>query len=241
MSEPISDPTILVPIDASDAEDPPGALFELLGPHKLVVLGYYPVPDQTATEQARNQFGEEATAAIDAFADRFANGGAGAESLVVFTHDRSKTIDKIAAEYDVDAVLTPGVMGETLDRILVPLRGESNLERILGFVGVLLRESDARATIFHVVESDEEASRGELLVRGACDRLETEEGIDGARLDWRQETGSSTTNAIVSIGEEYDLLVAGESKPSLPERILGEITDSLIDESADPVLIVRDK
>lgn len=241
MSEPISSPAILVPVDASDATDPPPALVELLAPHQLIVLGYYLVPDQTATEQSRDQFGGEATDAVEAIANRFVERGAEAESVVVFTHDRSDTIDAVAAEHGVDAVLTPGRVDDGLDRILVPLRGDDNLERILGFVGVLLRESDATATVFNVVDSDEGASRGELLLRGAYDRLADEEGIDPARLDWRQERGDSVADAIVGAAEDYDLLVVGESEPSLTDRILGDVTDDVIDESSGPLLIVRDR
>lgn len=240
MSQTVSQPTVLVPIDASDPEEPPQALVELLGPHQLVILGYYPVPDQTAMDQARDQFGEEATASVEAIAERFAERGAGAESVVVFTHDRSQTIDNVAADYDVDAVLTAGDVGDFLDRILVPLRGDENLERILGFVGVLLHESDATATVFNVAGDDEETSRGESLVRGACDRLAEKEVIDPDRVDWRQEVDSSPTDAIIDAATEYDLLVVGESEPSLSERILGDVTSEIINRSPEPLLIVRD-
>ncbi|WP_324756267.1 universal stress protein [Haloarcula montana] len=241
MPEPLVDPTILVPIDASDTGEPSDALVKLLRPHQLVVLGYYPVPDQTATEQAREQFGEAATADIEAIADRFAEHGAGVESVVVFTHDRSQTIDNIAAEYDADAVLTPGIVGDTLDRILVPVRGDSNLARILGFVGGLLRGSDATATMYHVADAEADASHGELLVRGAADRLTEDEGIEGHRVDWRNERAGSTADAIIEAAEEYDLLIVGESEPSLTERILGDVTDTVIDKSSDPLLIVRNR
>lgn len=241
MPDPISNPTILVPIDAKGPSDPHPALVELLSPHRVVVLGYYEVPDQTVTDQAREQFGESATETTEAVAERFAGRGAGAESVVVFTRDRSTTIDTTAAEYGVDAVFTPGDVGEPLDRILVPLRGDDNLARILGFAGVLLRESDAAATMFNVADSEDEASRGELLVRGACDRLKDIEGIDPERVDWRQTRDSSATNAIVEAGKDHDLLVVGESKPSLTDRILGAVTNEVIEASSDPLLIVRDK
>jgi nucleotide-binding universal stress UspA family protein len=241
MSKPIADPTILVPVDASDTVEPPTALVELLRPHELVVLGYYPVTDQTSTDQARDEFGAETEEAIQAIADRFAERGGGAESVVVFTHNRSKTIDNVAAEYDVDAVLTPGAVGDRLERILVPLRGDENLDRILGFVGVLLRERDATVTLFNVVESEEDASHGELLVRGAADTLAEDEDVDPSRVDWRQERDSSPSAAISKASKEYDLLIVGESQPSLTERILGRVTDQVIEQSADPLLIVRDK
>jgi nucleotide-binding universal stress UspA family protein len=241
MSETISEPTVLVPIDASDPGEPSQGLVELLSPHQLVVLGYYPVPDQTATDHARRQFGEEATEAVEGIADRFAERGGGAEPVVVFTHDRSETIDNVAADYGVDAVLTAGPVGESLDRILVPLRGDDNLDRILAFVGVLLRDSDATATVFNVAESEADASQGELLVRGACDRLEEEEGIDPARIDWRQATGTAVTDTIVNVADAYDLVIVGESEPSLTERILGKVTNTIIDRSSEPLLIVRNR
>ena len=118
MPETVSQPTILVPIDASDLDVPSEALVELLSPHQLVILGYYPVPNQTATEQAREQFEAEATDATEAAADRLAEQGAEVKSVVVFTHDRSKTVDTAAAECDADAVLTAGAVGDVLDRIL---------------------------------------------------------------------------------------------------------------------------
>lgn len=240
MSETISEPTVLVPVDASDPEAPSQALVDVLSPHQLVVLGHYPVKDQAATSQIRAQFGEEATEATEAIANRFVEQGGDAEPVVVFTHDRSKTIDKIAAEHGVDAVLTAGTVGDFLDRILVPLRGDDNLERILGFVGVLLRESDATATMLNVAEGEEASSRGELLVRGACDRLE-DEGVDPARLGWREERSGSPVDAIGEAAVDYDILVVGETEPSLADRVLGDVTNRLIDGSSDPLLVVRNK
>lgn len=241
MSEIVSEPTILVPVDASEPGHPPEALVDLLHPHRIVVLGYYPVPDQTGIDQARDQFGDEVTETIDSIADRFAKRGGDVEAIVMFTRSRSDTIDNVAADYGADAILTTGLMGESLERILVPLRGEDNIERILGFLGGLVRESHASATLFNVATSDEEATHGELLIRGACDRLEEEEGIDPARVDWRQERASSVSGAITEAAEEYDILVVGESKPSLTERILGNVTNEVIEQSTDPLLIVRER
>jgi nucleotide-binding universal stress UspA family protein len=35
--------------------------------------------------------------------------------------------------------------------------------------------------------------------------------------------------------------VVGESEPSFTERVLGGVTDELIDKSSDPLLVVRNK
>lgn len=238
MATAVSDATILIKVDASDPGDPSEGLLELLGPHKVVVLGYRQVPDQSTSGQLREQFGEQDTAAIEAIADRFVDQGGTVESTVVFTRDPSKTVGRKADEYDADAVLTTGDIGETLERVLVPLRGDETLDRIVAFLAQLLADSTTTVTLFNVPENEEEASTGEFLLRGARDRL-IEDGIDPDRVDWRQENAPSAKQGILSAADEYDLLVVGSSEPTLRERVLGDVTNDLVDGSPAPVLIVR--
>lgn len=238
MGAAVSDATILIKVDASDPGDPSEGLLDLLGPHEVVVLGYRQVPDQSTSGQLREQFGEQDTAAIEAIADRFVDQRGTVESTVVFTRNPSKTVGRKADEYDADAVLTTGDIGETLERVLVPLRGDETLDRIVAFVGQLLADSTTTVTLFNVPENEEEASTGEFLLRGARDRL-IEDGIDPDRVDWRQKNAPSAKQGILSAADEYDLLVVGSSEPTLRERVLGDVTNDLVDGSPTPVLIVR--
>lgn len=231
--------TVLIPVNAADAEELPVALIDALSPLHVVILGYYPVPDQASPEQLRTNHGDEATAAIEETVDQFDGWGATVDSVVVFTHDHAETVDHIAVEYDVDAVLTPGDGDEDLTDVLVPVRGDENLEHIVSFVADLLRDSGATTTLYNVAESDDEASNGEFLLRGACDRL-AEIGIDPNRIEWRVDRGSSPSDTIVGVAEEYDMLVVGESEPSLRERIFGRMTGQVVDRVTQPVLVVRD-
>ena len=238
MSEYLDDPTILLPVNAADPEEPPPAIVELLHPHRVIVLGYYPVPDQASPEQFQDEYETEATDAIAEIAGHFDDSRGSVESIVVFTRDREETIDRVAAERGVDAVLTAGDAGEVLSRVLVPLKGDVNIEPIVAFVGDLLRESEAAVTLYHVADSDEDESRGEFLLRGACDRLE-EDGLDPDRIGWEQERAGSPASAIATTAEKFDLIVVGESNPTLRDRILGAVTSQLIVESTHPVLVVR--
>jgi nucleotide-binding universal stress UspA family protein len=73
---------------------------------------------------------------------------------------------------------------------------------------------------------------------GAVDRL-VEYGVDRERLDWRlSEAGDPQTN-IVELGGEYDLVVFGETEPSLRERIIGDVLSGIVDTLETPALIVR--
>jgi len=234
------DSTVLIPVNAAEAEDLPVTLVKTLAPLHIVVLGYYLVPNQAAPEQVRSNHKEEATAAIDDAVSQFTDRGAEVESVVVFTHDKDETIDHVADEYDVDAVLTPGEYVEELSRVLVPMRGDENLEKIISFSTDLLRQSDVTATLYNVAESDGDASHGELLLRGARDRL-AENGIAPDRVNWQVDRGDSPGDRIVTTAQEYDVLIVGESEPSLRERILGRITGHVVDRVEKPVFVVRDR
>jgi nucleotide-binding universal stress UspA family protein len=51
MPENSNRPSVLVPVDVSTDERPDPQLLELLEPARVVLGGWYPVPDQTLPEQ----------------------------------------------------------------------------------------------------------------------------------------------------------------------------------------------
>jgi len=237
MTTGLSQPTVLLPVDVDEPTTPPSALIDLLRPHRVVVLGYGMVPDQTPTEQYEAEFGDAARERIDAIADEF-DGENDIVSTVVFTRDRSQTVDRIAAEYGVDAVVTPAEIDDSVDEVLVPIKGDPNIVRIVEFTGRLLENSQTSVTVFHVAESDADEARAEFLLRGACDKLR-ELGVDSDRVGWKQERSGSAAKTIATTAEEYDLLVVGESEPSLRRRILGGVTGRISDRTTSPTLVVR--
>jgi nucleotide-binding universal stress UspA family protein len=233
-----SDSTILVPVDIS-ADDPPAQpLIDLSRSVDVVLLGYYPVPDQVAPAQLRQDHESDATAALEEITDVFSANGIDVTDVLVFTHDREDTIDRVADEHGCDAVLTLGE-AERMERVFVPVRGDTNLERIVSLLASVMRTSDASITFFHSVAEDSDPSHGEFLLRGAVDRLD-EAGIDRERIDWQLSDEESPHDEIIELAREYDLLVLGETKPSLRERILGSVPSRIVDEVDKPAFIVRD-
>lgn len=230
--------TILIPVDVSTDDRPSGAILELLHPADIVLVGWYPVPDQTAPEQMRDEYEADAIERIEAIADDLPHASGAIETLVVFTRDRADTVDRVADEYDCDAVLVARDVG-AVDRVFVPIRGDLNLDAILSFAGVLLEESQAAITLFHASPAGEEdPSAGDLLLQGAEDRL-LEAGIDAARIDTVNVSTENPVDEIVAAGEEADVLIIGETEPSLVERILGDVPSRIIERSSRPVLVVR--
>jgi nucleotide-binding universal stress UspA family protein len=232
------DSTIVVPIDLTDSEPPAGPLIDLCRSVDVVLLGYYPVPDQVAPAQLRRDHESEAADALAEVAEAFDDRGIGVTDVLVFTHDREATIDRVADEHGCDAVLTLGETGR-IETVLVPVRGDTNLDRIVSLLAAVMRMSDASITFFHAVTESSDPGHGEFLLRGAVDRLD-EAGIDRDRTDWRLSSGASPDEEIIELAGECDLLVLGESKPSLRERILGSVPSRIVDEVDTPAFIIRD-
>lgn len=229
---------VLVPFELPDPEPLSSVLAEDISSLNVVFMGHYAVPEQTPSEAARDQFEAEAQATLDELAAPFVEAGASVETHLVFGKDRKEAIDTAANEYEVGAVLTPGVIGERISKVLVPLRGSATMDNIVEFVVTLLQESDTEVTLLHIPEDEEDASVGESLLRGARDRL-VDEGFSHDRVKWQQRSAASPAQGIVDAADEYDLLIVGESEPSLRERIVGVVTSQVVSGAACPELIVR--
>ncbi len=229
--------SVLVPVDISGDEQPAQPLIDLCRSVDIVLLGYYPVPDQVAPAQLREDHESDATAALADVAEKFRDSGTDVTDVLVFTHDRIETMDRVANEHGCDAVLTVGA-AERIERVLVPVRGGTNLERIVLLLADVMRMSDVSVTFLHSAV-DDEPDNGELLVRGAMDRL-SEAGVDRERIDWRLADEDSPFDEIIELAQEYGLLVLGETKPSLRERIFGTVPSRVVDEVDKPAFIVRD-
>ncbi|RLM57005.1 universal stress protein UspA [Halobellus sp. Atlit-31R] len=233
----IDDPTILVPIDVSDLEEPALELVNLLGPLRIVVMGYYPVPDQAAPEQIRDEFEDEAKDALEESVRRFAETGADIESVLVFTRDRTQSVDRIANEYDCDAVLVPGHV-ESLNHILVSMKDEQNMFRVLEVVALVMQAGDPEVTLYHAESIKKGSAKSELYLRGATDWL-AERGLARERITWKEPTAETQQSDLLDLAESHDFVVIGESEPGVRERVLGEMPTRIHDRTAKPVLVVR--
>lgn len=231
---PFGDLTILVPVDVSDPESPTLGVLDFLQPYEVILLGYFPVPDQAEPAHLKDEFESEAAARLRDIAD----GRENLQEVLVFTHDREATIDRVAEQYDCDAVLTVGET-EGIDAILVPLRGDVNLDRIVSVVANLLHASSATATLFHSVAEDGDVDHADALLQRALEDL-VEQGINRDRLYHRLSEGGDPHGEIAALGGEHDLVVLGETEPSLRERIIGSFLTRVIDETEIPALVVRD-
>lgn len=220
---------VLVPVAILEGESVSTGLIELLAPATVTVLGYHELPEQTPTDQARAQFEEQAMDTLKDIRAAFEEAGGTAYHRLVFTHDREKSIDRVAAEIEADAYVIPGASG-AIDDLLVGVSGAMPVEPIVEFVSALGSDRDITVTLLWR-ETDEPES---FTLDEAVTRLE-EAGVT--------VTARSESDSLVEVMREgipgHDAVVMGERAPSLSSLILGEDTERVAAASVGPVLVVR--
>lgn len=211
---------VLVSVAVLEGESPSAGLIELLGTVDVTVLGYHLLPEQTPADQARAQFEERATAALENITAEFRAAGGAADHRLVFTQDRRKTIDRIAAEVDADAYALPGSTGPT-ERLLVSLPPGVAHDRIGSFISTLVGNREIAVT---AVLGD-----GESL-----DALSAA-GVEAERV----VSGDDRVATIADAAAGHDAVVVSESGPSLSALVFGDAADRLNRATVGPVIVLH--
>ncbi len=232
-------PTILVPLEVLEGDALPAGIPALLANAHVVLLGYHVIPEQTATEQAREQFGKKAMSKLQRFADTLTEAGAIAETRLVFTHDKQTTIDRLIYEYDCIAVLVPNSV-ERLDSVLVAVRGTVGIGRNTRLVAGLFAGTDIGVTLYHILGDDGLEDDAETLLNGVRSEL-VDRGMDRDAIDTLVEKSSEQTaiNSIAELGETHDAVVMGETDPSVTTFVFGMPSEQVAERFLGPVLVVQ--
>ncbi len=228
---------VLFPVDVLEGQDISRTLAEAFASVPVVLLGYHEIPDQTASSQAREKFGETARSKLADHHSVFEDAGCDVTSKLVFTHNRLETFERSAVLLDCDAVLLLKP-APVLEQILVAIRGEVNVERIARLVAAILADTEIAVTLFHVVadETDREDAGGPVEP-GASALVEA--GVDPDRIETTVVGDRSPTEAILDVAGEYALVVVGESRPSIRRFVFRDRAKKIARRIVDPVLVVR--
>ncbi len=220
---------ILVPVEILDGKSVSPGLMNLLGTVDVTVLGYHVLPEQTPADQARFQYEERATDALEALCEEFETAGGGADHRLVFTHDREQTINRVADDIGARAFAISGMTGD-VDQLLVSLSGDVATERILAFLKELIGNREVGVTLF--LAGDE--GDGQRLEDAATQLRE-------AGLEVRTElvTSNSPFEALMDAVPGHDAIIMGENAPSIRSLVFGDEADRVAAASVGPVLVVR--
>lgn len=222
---------VVVPVAVLEGESIPLGLLELLGTMDVTVLGYHVLPEQTPPDQARLQYEERATAALEDIAEEFRAAGGDADYRLVFTADREKSIQRIADEVDALAYAITGATGP-VDRLLVALSGDVAHDRIVRFTTPLVGDRDIEVTLLWVGE--DEATGSAILDTAAAELVAS--GVD---VEKELAMDASPLEALLTVLPSHDAIVMGEQAPSLQSFLFGDVAERVAAESVGPVLVVR--
>ncbi len=230
-------PSILMPIRVLEGESIPEGVPKLLTNAHVILLGYHVVPDQTATNQARHQFEDQALRRLSDFTTILEHAGATVESQLVFTHDGQTTIDRISAEHDCLAVLIPNAT-RPIENVLVAIRGTAGVDRFGRLVSGLFATIDVNVTLYHVAEENETDEDAETLLNGIETRL-SQQGVTPDKIDVQVSRRDDPQAAIVDAADNYDAIVMGESDPSVATFLFGMTADQVAKQFLGPVFVVQ--
>lgn len=227
---------VLIPVPVLEGQGIPGGLPELLATTDVLLLGYHVVPEQTPPDMMRQQYEEQAQKSLTGIAESFREAGGHAETRLVFTRQREKTVDRVAEDVDATAILLPNVAG-AVDSLLVPLRGEVDAERVARFVATLRGDRDIDVTLFAAARETGAAAAADLLAL-AADVLR-ERGVPDGAIRRETQTTETPLQAIVDAAVDHDAIVMGEREPDWRSLLFGELEKRVAAESLGPVLVVR--
>ena len=228
---------VLVPIEILRGESIPESVLDLLAHVEVVLLGYHVIPEQTAVEQAQEQFEAKARGELATWESQLVDRGGRAETRLVFTHDAEQTFERIAIETASDAILLLNP-APTVERVLVPLRGEVNVDRIASIVAAVIPTEGVEVVLFHATADQEAMGAGEALLDRAAATIAAA-GVDPTELTRQVVVTDEPQAALFDAADGVDLVVMGEDRPSVSELIFGETFQRVAELSLGPVLVVR--
>ncbi|SEH50301.1 Universal stress protein family protein [Halopenitus malekzadehii] len=230
-------PTVLYPIRVLEGESLPTGIADLLADAHVVLAGYHVIPDQTAADQAREQFGERAMAKLEEFAAALSDAGATVDVRLVFTHEAQATIDRLIYEHDCLAVLVPNGT-DAPESVLLAVRGDVGLDRNTRLAAGLFATTDATITLYHALDDDEADTDGEALLESTANAL-VDRGVSPGSIDTILEHPDAPLDAIARHAADHDAVVMGETDPSVTTFLFGMPAEQVAERFLGPVFVVQ--
>ena len=144
--------------------------------------------------------------------------------------------------YDCQSVLIPRseAASEPIERGIVLVKPNADLDRIATTVGELFAETDVCLLLFHVVERENKRLHDatEYMLRGLAARL-SELGINPNQIEWEQSTRKPHHDVILERVSDFDFVVLSETKPTVRERVFGNLQSKLADKTDKTLLTIR--
>lgn len=240
MSDYFDGSRVLVPVDLSREDWEDLEPVELLSSTDVLLLGFYPVKDQVSLAQAREQLGEKAQRRLEILNDKFFDLGIEPESELVFSENFSDAVDRVAVEKNCSAILTWN-QRMVFEKIGVLLKCKHSIDHVISATVWLMIDQQQEIVFVHFLEEgidDETREKRKSVLKSNLDYL-CDRGFDRDQLKIRMVVVDDPEEAMVKTANEYDVLIMGETEPTVKSTIFGLHHELVQEESDGPVLIVR--
>lgn len=228
---------VLVPIALPEPEPLSPWLRSFLDSVRVHLLACYSIPEQTSPEQARDQFGDAASETLEDVADEFREFSSDIESSLVFTHDIVHTVERVADERDVDAIVRPREVAR-IRSVLAVVTRTIDYDRFVKCVSSLTAHDIERLKVVQVGSEGEDPDEQDLMLDGIASRL-TERGVAEEIIETESLATANQTDEVIAMAEGFDVVIVAERKPTLTGRLAGTIAERVFRESSAPVVLVR--
>ncbi|MFB6263005.1 MAG: universal stress protein [Bradymonadaceae bacterium] len=213
------------------------ALAETLAQSRPFILAIRSVPEQTAPEQAREEFEGESRAAMEEVVEVFERDGTSVDSELVFTGDVDQTVDRYRDEFAADAVLYARPTDD-IDRVLAVGTADIDFDRFIRCLTSLGRTPLSTLKLLQLGDDEQAVDEQDLLLEGIESRL-ADRGVADEIVVTESIVPARETAEVLEIAEGYDMMVVAARRPTIGDRIMGSLADSVLDQTDLPVLLVR--
>ena len=235
-------PRILLPVEVPDPTPVPYRLLGAFRDLSLVVLAYQLVPEQTSPEQAREENGDEARAALDTLVDDADDHGIDVEGHLVFTPDLTQSLERYAEEEEAQAVLMAQPIDD-VERLLVPLYDERQVQpRLATVLRDLAYSANLPVTVL-ALDAPEGDSEGEEPA--SADRLRRlmqqqllRSGLPSDLIRMHTADTKRLVDAVADVASDGDLIILAEPSPSTRGQVFSTLHDDIQSAVSCPTLVV---
>ena len=229
-------PRVLLPVELPEPSPLPRSLLSAVEPVEVMVLGFKRVPEQTAPEQGREEWGDEAREALEALVEDASDAGFEIASDLVATADLSRSLGQYMREAGCQAVLLARPT-ERIERLLVPVLAEDQANpRLATMVYDLTRPRAIGVQIVAMVTDDDRARAGEVS-RAVTARL-VQAGVARGSIRSEIVETDDVIEAIARCRRGDELVILNESRDRGREQLLAALQRKLEDEVESPTLVV---
>ena len=240
----VSDPTLLTPVVFPEPE-----LYLMDDMHlsglrgfKLVLSGYWEVPDGLSPDAVRENHETDAEADLYEIAAQFSRAGARTDIQLQFGATGAAEREyqsRLAAETGADGVLLAEEL-QSVHNILVPLRDSRHQSEIVDLVSGFDADSLFILELYHVTPDDAAADAATDMLRDVEDTL-LDRGFSEVDLEVTVEVAEDPNAALAATARDHHMVVLGETEqPEVSNQLFGPICTYIAEESGTPIIVVHE-